>query len=208
MEFTNHKIIKSFISKEESKTIIEWVDNINHSHNCKNHHINTIRKNLNGYSYMYDISKTEQTKDITTFQSGNDVIQSELPDIFHYISKKISSTINIPYQNVFLQILDMDKGGKINPHYDAAMDGYINYKCNVSVLSHDYNFVIEKDIFNIQQSDLYCFEASLYKHWSEKEFNTRRILLSYGFILPYEYLNRSESDYRVRLSKRIIKMFQ
>jgi hypothetical protein len=67
---------------------------------------------------------------------------------------------------------------------------------------------VDKEIFDIQQSDLYCFEASLFKHWTEKEFNSKRILLSYGFILPYADLCRTEDDYRVRLSKRIEKYFQ
>ena len=40
------------------------------------------------------------------------------------------------------------------------------------------------------------------------EFNSKRILLSYGFIIPYNMLGRTEDDYRVRLSKRIEKYFQ
>jgi hypothetical protein len=101
----------------------------------------------------------------------------------------------------------MNRGGKINPHYDAAIDGHINYKCNISVLSEDYDIFIgdEKELIN--QSDLYCFEASLYKHWTN-EFNSRRIFLSFGFIIPYSTVNRDENDPRVRLSKRISKYFQ
>ena len=59
----------------------------------------------------------------------------------------------------------------------------------------------------IQETDLYGFEASLYKHWTN-EFNSRRIFLSIGFILPYSILNRNENDPRIRLSKRIEKYFQ
>ncbi len=99
------------------------------------------------------------------------------------------------------------KGGKINPHYDASIDGYINYKCNISVLSENYNFFIDKESINIDETDLYGFEASLYKHWTN-EFNSRRVFLSFGFILPYEILKRTENDPRVRLSKRIEKHFQ
>jgi len=54
---------------------------------------------------------------------------------------------------------------------------------------------------------MYCFEASLYKHWT-KEFKSRRVFLSFGFILPYKILGRTEDDPRVRLSKRIEKHFQ
>jgi len=101
----------------------------------------------------------------------------------------------------------MNKGGKINPHYDASLDGYINYKCNISVLSEDYDLFIDKDSIRIQETDLYGFEASLYKHWTN-EFNSRRVFLSFGFILKYEDLGRNCDDPRVRLSKRIERYFQ
>ena len=101
----------------------------------------------------------------------------------------------------------MNKGGKINPHYDASIDGYINYKCNISVLSEDYNIYIDDEVELISETDLYCFEASLYKHWTN-EFNSRRVFLSFGFILPYEILKRDENEPRIRLSRRISKYFQ
>jgi aspartyl/asparaginyl beta-hydroxylase (cupin superfamily) len=101
----------------------------------------------------------------------------------------------------------MKKGGKINPHYDASVDGYINYKCNVSVLSEDYELFLDKESIKIQETDLYGFEASLYKHWTN-EFNSRRIFLSFGFLVPYNVTGRNENDPRIRLSKRIGKYFQ
>jgi len=100
----------------------------------------------------------------------------------------------------------MNKGGKINPHYDASVDGYINYKCNISVFSEDYNLFLDRDYIEIKETDLYGFEASLYKHWTN-EFISRRVFLSFGFILPYELLGREENDPRIRLSKRIEKYF-
>ena len=63
------------------------------------------------------------------------------------------------------------------------------------------------DKIKIYETDLYGFEASLYKHWTN-EFNCRRVFLSFGFILPYEILNRDKNDPRIRLSKRIEKYFQ
>ena len=101
----------------------------------------------------------------------------------------------------------MNKGGKINPHYDASLDGYINYKCNISVLSEDYNFFIGDDSLNVESTDLYGFEASLFKHWTN-EFNSRRVFLSFGFVLKYEDLGRDINDPRVRLSRRIENYFQ
>ncbi len=202
-----YKTIKKFITKDEVNQIVNWIDSVNHNGNDSNHHLTELSKTLNGKSYMFDISKTPLTNYITKFQSISDVSNDILPEFIHNIIDRISEEFNFPKDNIFLQSVDMNKGGKINPHYDASIDGYINYKCNISVLSEDYNFFIDKESINIEETDLYGFEASLYKHWTN-EFNSRRVFLSFGFILPYEILNRTENDPRVRLSKRIAKYFQ
>ena len=202
-----YKAIKKFITKDEVNQIVNWIDSVNHNGNDSNHHLTELSKTLNGKSYMFDISKTPLTNYITKFQSISDVSNETLPEFIYKIIDRISEEFNFPKDNIFLQAVDMNKGGKINPHYDASIDGYINYKCNVSVLSEDYDFFIDKESINIEETDIYGFEASLYKHWTN-EFNSRRIFLSFGFILPYEILNRTENDPRVRLSKRIEKYFQ
>lgn len=202
-----YKIKKKFITKDEVNQIVNWIDSVNHNGNDSNHHLTELSKTLNGKSYMFDISKTPLTNYITKFQSISDVSNENLPEFIYKIIDRISEEFNFPKDNIFLQSVDMNKGGKINPHYDASIDGYVNYKCNISVLSEDYDLFLDKESIKIQETDLYGFEASLYKHWTN-EFNSRRIFLSFGFILPYEILNRTENDPRVRLSKRIEKYFQ
>jgi hypothetical protein len=135
------------------------------------------------------------------------VSNDPLPDFIHVIIDRISNELNLPKENIFLQAVDMNKGGKINPHYDASLDGYVNYKCNISILSEDYDFYVGDEMVNIEETDMYCFEASLYKHWTN-EFNSRRIFLSFGFVLTYDEVNRKITDPRVRLSKRIERYFQ
>ena len=208
MVIDNHVIIKNFINDNEVNSIINWVDSINHVQQSDNHHIIELGKKLNGNSHMFDISKTDLTKYVTNFQSGNDVLNDELPEVIYNLIDRIVELVNLPKDNVFLQAVDMDNGGTINPHYDISVDGYINYKCNISVLAEDYNFIIDKNIIKVSQANIYCFEASLYKHWTEKEFTSRRILLSFGFLVPYSLLGRSDNDPRVRLSKRINKYFK
>jgi len=203
----NHKIVKNFISDDEVNLIVDWVESINHTGNDSNHHLTELSKDLNGKSYMFDISNTTLTNYITKFQSISDVSKDILPSFIYKIIDRISEEFNYPKDNIFIQAVDMNKGGKIQPHYDASIDGYINYKCNISVLSEDYKIFIDDSSPVIEQKDLYCFEASLYKHWTE-EFNSRRVFLSFGFILPYGVLGRNESDPRVRLSQRISKYFQ
>jgi hypothetical protein len=201
-------VIKSFISNEEKEQIISFVDTIHFDLNFNNKHIKEVAEQLNGKSYMFDITKTNISNYLSTYQSSNNLCDIELPNIIFKIKDRISNQLNISSDNVFLQILDMNKGGKIVPHYDTSIDGYINYKCNISVLSEDYKMNIGKEIIDVKELDLYSFEASLYKHWTNNEFTKRRILLSFGFGLKYEELGRNENDYRVRLSKRINRYFQ
>jgi len=202
-----YKLIKNFISKEESIRILNWVDSLDHVGNDSNYHLSELSKDLKGKSCIFDISNTPLTNYISKFQSISDVSKDPLPDFIHEIIERISNQFGFPKDHIFLQAVDMNKGGKINPHYDASVDGYINYKCNISVFSEDYNLFLDRDYIEIKETDLYGFEASLYKHWTD-EFNSRRVFLSFGFILPYELLGREENDPRIRLSKRIEKYFQ
>ena len=201
------KIKRKFITKDEASQILDWIESVNHSGNGSNHHLTELSKTLKGKSYIFDISNTPLTNYITKFQSISDVSRGNLPEFIYKIIDRISEEFGFSKDNVFLQAVDMNKGGKINPHYDAAIDGYVNYKCNISVLSEDYDFYVDKESVRIEETDLYGFEASLYKH-STNEFNSRRVFLSFGFLLKYEDLGRDLNDPRVRLSKRIEKYFQ
>lgn len=203
----DYKIKRNFITKDEANQIVEWIDSIEQDGDDANHHLSELSKTLKGKSYIFDISNTQLTNYITNFQSIYPVSNDTLPDFIYGIIDRIANEFNFSKENIFLQAVDMNSGGKINPHYDASIDGYINYKCNISVESEDYNFYIDKNVINIKETDLYGFEASLYKHWTN-EFNTRRIFLSFGFVLKYETLGRDINDPRVRLSKRIERYFQ
>ena len=207
MESENYKIVKGFIDDGEVSQIISWVDSLNPEDGDPNYHLSEISKALKGKTCIIDISNTELTNYITNFQSVSKVSKQEVPQIIMDIFERISKENNIPLDNIFVQVVDMNKGGRIQPHYDASIKGYINYKCNISVLSEDYKIFIDKSCPTIEQKDLYCFEASLYKHWTE-EFNSRRVFLSFGFLVPYDVLGRSENDPRVRLSQRVEHYFQ
>ena len=203
----NYKIVKNFISDGEVKLIVGWVNSLTPEDGDPNYHLNEISKVLKAKSCIIDVSNTELTNHITNFQSISKVSKREIPPFIKIIFERISKENNLPLDNIFIQAVDMNKGGKIKPHYDTSLDGYINYKCNISVMSEDYKIFIDGSSPVIEQKDLYCFEASLYKHWTE-EFNSRRVFLSFGFIVPYNVLGRTENDPRVRLSKRIEKYFQ
>jgi len=207
MEFENHKKIKNFISEIEKEKIINFVETLKNNYEISNHHIKNVSNELNGTSTMFDITKTEFSSKLSNFQSSNNISKTILPNIFFEIKDRISESLSISKDNVFLQILDSQKGGKIIPHYDSGFKNYITYKCNISVFSEQYKLYVEDIIINVDEKDLYSFEASLFKHWTDP-FEGRRIVLSFGFILPIQELNRDENDFRVRLSNRIINNFQ
>lgn len=207
MEPKNHKVINNFINEDEVNLILEWIDGLHHEGSDANRHLSELSKHLNGSSFIFDISQTEITKSITKFQSISDVSTEKLPEFINEIIGRVAKTMNFPTDNIFLQVVNMNVGGKINPHYDASIFGYVNYKCNISVLSENYNIYIGDHHEIIQSRDLYGFEASLYKHWTD-EFNSRRVFLSLGFMLPYSTLGRTKDDPRCRLSQRIEKYFQ
>jgi hypothetical protein len=207
LDFNSYKIKRGFITSLESTQLLEWIDSIKHSEGKANHHLSELSKELKGKSYIFDISNTPFTNYITKFQSISEVSKEPLPNFIHGIIDRISEEFKFPKEHIFLQAVDMNGGGKINPHYDASIDGYVNYKCNISVLSEDYELFLDKDVLTVRQTDLYGFEASLYKHWTN-QFKSRRVFLSFGFIIPYDIVGRDENDVRVRLSKRIEKYFQ
>lgn len=208
MEPKNHKIIRGFLKEKTKVEVIDYVNKINESIILNDHHLRYLVSKLNGNSYMYDISKTDLTNKITSFQSGGYVMKEDLPEVFIQLRDSISEELSIPKDHSFLQIVDMNNEGSIERHYDASFKGFINYKCNISVLSEDYDFCIDKEKIEVKENDMYCFEASLFKHWTPNKFKSRRILLSFGFLIPYEDLGRTEEDPRVRLSQRIEKYFQ
>ena len=207
MESQNYQVRRDYLSFDERQIILDWIENIHQNDDVSNDHLKSISRELKGTSYIFDISKTELTKYITNYQATNRPLMVDLPDFIVNLQRRISRDLQISTDNSFFQVVDMQKSGSISPHYDASIKGYVNFKSNVSILSDDYDFWIDKEKLRLSQGDLYSFEASLYKHWTER-FTNRRVFLSFGFILPYHEINRTEEDPRVRLSERIQRIFQ
>jgi hypothetical protein len=125
MESKNHKIIRSFLDKKTRNEVIDYVNKINESITLNDHHLKYLVSKLNGNSYMYDISKSDLTNKITSFQSGGYVMNQDLPKVFIELRDKISKELSIPTSHSFLQIVDMDNEGSIERHYDASFKGFI-----------------------------------------------------------------------------------
>ncbi len=149
MEPKNHKIA-NFLSIDERNEILDFVDSIpNHVSNINNVHIFAVSDMMNGRSYMFDITKTEISKYLSEYQSNYNNMNVEILPLFIRIMNRISTRLGIKSDSVFLQIIDQNSGGRIIPHYDSSCSGYINYKCNVSVLSEEYEIFIGKEKMNI-----------------------------------------------------------
>lgn len=207
MESQNCKVIREFITANEAREISQWIDSLDHSPCTKNFHMKVLTQELRGISHMFDISRSPLSSRIVKHQSGEDVMETDLPDSVLQLHLKIADAMKFPTSDCFVQAVRMVPPGKIAPHYDMGINGYINYKCNISVLSDDYDFHVDKNTLRLSSRDLYCFEASLYKHWTPA-VASRRSFLSFGFMLPYSLLGRNENDPRVRLSQRIEKHIQ
>lgn len=209
MEKSNFKSFSDFLTESERNDILNFVLNFDLDlDEIQNFHIKTVRSELNGKSFMFNIDETEVSNYLSTFQSGSQVFNKNLlPNSIINLKEKISQKCEINLENCFLQIIKMKSGGKIRKHYDSTLPGFINYKCNISLLSDNYVLFTDDENIDVRQNDLYCFEASLYKHWTE-EFKNERILLSFGFGLPLGKLGRKSDDPRVRMSERIFRYFQ
>ena len=209
MEKSNFKSFSDFLTESERNDILNFVLNFDFDlDEIQNFHIKTVGSELNGKSFMFNIDETEVSNYLSTFQSGSQVFNKNLlPNSIINLKEKISQKCEINLENCFLQIIKMKSGGKIRKHYDSTLPGFINYKCNISLLSDNYVLFTDDENIDVRQNDLYCFEASLYKHWTE-EFKSDRILLSFGFGLPLEKLDRKSDDPRVRMSERIFRYFQ
>lgn len=203
----SHKVIRGFLSEDERRQLLDWVESLEHPEGDANEHMSNLSRTLKGKAFIFDQSQTELTRYITKFQSINEVSTDKPAQIVLDVQSRISKELGLPTDNVFVQAVDMQAGGNVGPHYDASLKGHINYKCNVSILSEDYSFFIDKQELVIGEGDLYAFEASLYRHHTN-EFKSRRVFLSFGFVVPYSATGRSESDPRVRLGQRIERYFQ
>jgi hypothetical protein len=204
----NLKVIDNFISEQEKEEIYHWAKSYEKPNvEIENCHIKEINDAINGFSVLCDLSKTEVSQCISKYQGDATTIE-KVPDIIHELTKKISNELNLNSDNTFVQLIVMGKGGCVKPHYDAGMPNYITYKCNVCISSPKDDIIhVDKDKLIVNEKSLYCFEANLAKHWACKS-ESERIMLSYGFIVPYADLGWEADSPRVRLSNRIWKSFQ
>lgn len=198
--------ISNFISDEEKNLVTQWSNTCKAKEEPENSHIKEIHDYLNGFALMCDLSNTDISNIVCKFQGDSTIVDS-VPEIIVQIRDKISERLSLNKDHSFVQMISMKKGGIVKAHYDAAAPGYITYKCNLHIHGDADKIYIDNNIIESKPGSLYCFEASLYKHWVG-QCKSNRILLSYGFVLPYKDLGWDEDAPRVKMSNRIYKKFQ
>jgi hypothetical protein len=168
----------------------------------QNYHIKSVNDAARGWTIMKDFSRTDASKEVTRFQ-GDGTLVEEVPVYFKDLGHRIARAVGVSDEHMFFQYIVIGPGGEIRKHYDAGKPGYITYKCNVCVEGPADDFIyVGDDVLSAKPLGLYCFEANLYKHWMDTS-DVTRIVLSYGFLVPYDSLGWAEDSPRIRLSNRI-----
>lgn len=193
------KIVKDFITNSHRESILDWILNTtfaSQGHNRKNSE--SISNELNGFTALYDFSKTELSKYIAEFHG--EYIDEEPPQLLIDLKNQIAFSD----EHAYVQVIVLNKNGKIIPHYDASVNGYINYKCNIVIDGPVNDIIYVNKVPNVvNKGDLYCFEASLYKHWLEP-VDSRRVVLSFGYLVTCDSLGWDKDAPRMKLSNRIM----
>jgi hypothetical protein len=199
------KKVENFISTEEAKEILDF-SLVNRAVQVENEHIKNINDAIAGWSITCDLTETDISKAISVFQGDRTLVKS-VPSIFYDLSHRIADRLTISRSNIFFQYIVVGSGGVIRKHYDAGIPGYVTYKCNICVSGPSQDSIhIDNTIMELTNRDLYAFEANLYKHWMDVS-DTRRVQLSYGFILPCGDLGWEQDNPRVRLSNKLYERY-
>jgi len=199
-------IINGIISDVEQSDIIQWVNNFRPASTpATNVQSKNISDGLNGYSVLFQLTNTDLVKQVIDYQ-GEKAIEQPPEFLIVLKDRLVNEVDDIDGVHVFVQVIVLNPGGEITPHYDASVLGYINYKCNVFVECPNPDTVyVDKEAQIVRPKGLVCFESSLYKHWMDVA-STRRVVLSYGFMVKYENLGFTLDSPRVKLSNKIMRI--
>lgn len=195
----------NFITQIEQQEIARYIRSYRpETTEVGNERVRYLTEETKGFSAVHDFTRTELSKKIASIQSDNRILES-VPPLLHELKQRIAQALTIKDTDVFMQGILVGQGGRVAPHYDAAPHGYVTYKCNIVVSGPKNDIIyIDKDKIAINDLDLYAFEANFYKHWMDEA--EERIVLSYGFILPYADLGWESDSPRVKLSDKIWHM--
>jgi len=82
-------------------------------------------------------------------------------------------------------------GAHTHMHKDTALDGYVHVRCNVMLEKHGVGGLplIENETLDVEVGDLWIVLASLENHGSTPIRIPKRIIKSFGGLVPIEQVN-------------------
>lgn len=83
-------------------------------------------------------------------------------------------------------------GAFTHHHTDPAPPGFVHVRCNVMLRKPQQggNPIIDGETFEVSEGDLWLVLASLEVHGSEPVYGTRRIIKSFGGLVPQASINK------------------
>lgn len=160
------------VTIEEQQKIIEWANQ--NYHNFK----------PNGYSRQYNCLNYFDDIPQCVWDIKDRIIKKE--NLYEYQQEPIFRDF-ISY---------IQEGGKIQPHIDSNVDGYVHTRFNVFIqlpIKGGLPIYNNKIIQVNELEYIKCF-SGLYKHHCQKvESDKPRIILSYGFLIPIKHIFQEES---------------
>jgi len=211
------KLVNEFISPEEQEKLNVWFEEVKERHGenqvVDQDGLRSLQESIKGWSIMRGLSDSEPLKQLvhSLIEDEKDDF-GEIPqfvwDIRDRIIEEWKEEIPDLADNSFVQLTLVGKDGFVHPHYDPSPDGFVTCRANVFFSTWDGDHIyINKKLFPIQERDLICFAASIYKHKTEPSQCEKRAFCSFGFLIPYETFGIDHDDPKVRMSRRIWKHF-
>lgn len=171
---------KEIITDEEQNIIVNWVKN-NYNKCLKKNNYNCYKNNFD------DIKKTYNCElPSCLFDIKRRIIEKEKLNGFQF-ETNLGDTIGY-----------MINGGQLHKHTDPNKDGLIHTRYNVYVqIPEKGGYPIYDGVtLKLKEKTYICCRSGLDLHYCEKvEGERERIILSYGFYLPYNRVANIEYNY-------------
>lgn len=207
MQFNS--LIHDFVSPHEQATLISWVTTLREKFGkqaiVENDHLRRLQESINGFSVMYLFTETPVMRLFAKTITDSNLIE-DVHALCREVQSRVKNELKYPEmdQHNYLQVMWMGPGGHVKPHYDPSPPGYVNCRANLYLSSYEGDCLhIDKETISLHERDLYCFEPSLYKHWTDPTTVEQRISICFGFLLPYESLGVDPASSRVRFSQKV-----
>ena len=174
MEYIYSSLDEPILTIEEQETIVKWT---------KNNYINFDKNGVNRYK-----------KELDNLEN--------VPDCIWNIKKKIIEKEKLhdaPMEPILRDSIGyMTDGGQLHKHKDPNKDGLIHTRFNVYIQIPEKGGlpVYDEKVLKLKERTYICCRSGLDLHYCEKVEGPReRIILSFGFLLPFNRVSNIIYNY-------------